>query len=96
MRHEPTGVMCAACNLAGITREIVGYVNDTVPYATVRWDVMGDPRKHVPVCQTCADWRETVDPDDQTFDNLHRCTDCGVTGGGVENGLCQDCAAVPA
>lgn len=35
----------------------------------------------------------TVDRDDQTFDNLHRCTDCGVTGGGVQNGLCQDCAA---
>ena len=37
--------------------------------------------------------RHEIPADDQTFDNLHRCTDCGVTGGGVENGLCHDCAA---
>lgn len=29
--------------------------------------------------------------DDQDYDNAHRCTDCGVTGGGVVGGLCQDC-----
>lgn len=30
--------------------------------------------------------------DDVTFDNLHRCEGCGVTGGGVEFGRCSDCA----
>ena len=29
--------------------------------------------------------------DDQDYDNAHRCTDCGVTGGGVSDGVCQDC-----
>lgn len=33
----------------------------------------------------------TVETDDQEFDNTHRCQDCGVTGGGVDNGLCGDC-----
>ena len=34
----------------------------------------------------------THDPEfDQEFDNTHRCHDCGVTGGGVENGLCEGC-----
>ena len=29
--------------------------------------------------------------DDQDYDNRHRCAGCGVTGGGVVNGACQDC-----
>jgi NMD protein affecting ribosome stability and mRNA decay len=29
--------------------------------------------------------------DDQEFDNRHRCSDCGVTGGGVIAGLCDAC-----
>lgn len=34
-----------------------------------------------------SDYTET----DQAFDNLHRCADCGVTGGDVDYGLCEDC-----
>lgn len=34
--------------------------------------------------------------DEEDFDNSHRCTDCGVTGGGVETykgkNLCEGCA----
>lgn len=29
--------------------------------------------------------------DTEEFDNNHRCVGCGVTGGGVEDGLCGDC-----
>jgi NMD protein affecting ribosome stability and mRNA decay len=28
---------------------------------------------------------------DEEFDNAHRCTNCGVTGGGVENEMCEEC-----
>ena len=28
---------------------------------------------------------------DEEFDNAHRCTECGVTGGGVEDALCEEC-----
>jgi hypothetical protein len=28
---------------------------------------------------------------DEEFDNAHRCTKCGVTGGGVENEMCEEC-----
>ena len=31
---------------------------------------------------------------DQDYDNRHRCDGCGVTGGGVVNGACQDCDRV--
>jgi hypothetical protein len=30
---------------------------------------------------------------DQDYDNAHRCESCGVTGGGVEGGLCEECFA---
>jgi NMD protein affecting ribosome stability and mRNA decay len=29
--------------------------------------------------------------DSEEFDNNHRCASCGVTGGGVEDGLCESC-----
>lgn len=58
--HKLTGMTCAVCNLAGFPREIVGYRQGRLPYVTIRWDVMGDPRKRVPICQTCADWREVT------------------------------------
>jgi hypothetical protein len=29
--------------------------------------------------------------DDNNYDNCHRCENCGVTGGGVENGICESC-----
>lgn len=32
-------------------------------------------------------------PDNTDFDNDHRCENCGLTGGGVEGGLCEDCFA---
>ena len=32
-----------------------------------------------------------MDDDDQEFDNTHRCALCGVTGGGVQNRLCEEC-----
>jgi len=28
---------------------------------------------------------------DEAFDNLHRCLSCGVTGGGIEDGMCDEC-----
>ena len=28
---------------------------------------------------------------DIEFDNAHRCAECGVTGAGVEDALCEEC-----
>lgn len=56
----------------------------------IPWDVAGDPRSGVEACRAC------VSAIDQDYDNAHRCESCGVTGGGVEGGLCEECfAAMP-
>ena len=57
---------CASHFLRGETVAVdpVGVV------AFVPWDVMGDARAFVPVCETCADWADDVHgafDDDDTF-----------------------------
>lgn len=73
--------VCPVGELAGDPHEYVAGDGVVIP-----WDVAGDPRTGVEACRGC------VSVIDQDYDNAHRCESCGVTGGGVENGLCGECA----
>lgn len=77
-----TRAHCPVGELAGDPHTYVAGDGVVIP-----WDVAGDPRTGVEACRGC------VSVIDQDYDNARRCESCGVTGGGVEGGLCEECFA---
>lgn len=58
--YVPEGTTCGGCVLScdvvdAVIRPYGGRERSVV---FVEWDVMGDSRSFVPVCETCADWYE--------------------------------------